>query len=105
MTLVISDAAREDVATAIRSYDARPGRYGAAFRTEFEAAARAIAANPQLHPLVEDGIQGIEIREYFIARFDQRVIYVVERTSVLVVAVVHASRRPGAWHRQLPDET
>ena len=67
------------------------------------AAARAIARNPRLYPLVEDGIPGREIREYFIVRFSQRVIYVMNDDDVLVVAVIHSDAREGAWHENLPQ--
>lgn len=70
---------------------------------EFDAALLAIAANPRLHPLAEDGVPGIEVREYLTARFDQRVIPRVLAPDVLVISVVHAARRPAAWHRRLND--
>jgi hypothetical protein len=40
----------------------------------------------------------LEIREYFIARFKQRVIYVMNGDDVLVVAVIHSDAREGTWH-------
>ena len=57
---------------------------------------------PRLYPLVDDGVPGLEIREYFIARFSQRVIYIMNGEDVLVVAVIHSDAREGAWHRNLP---
>jgi hypothetical protein len=62
------------------------------------------AASPQQYSPVEDGIPGLEIREFFIERFKQRVIFQVSGEDVLVVAVTHASRREGAWHRNLPTD-
>ena len=103
MSLAISEAADANIVTATRFYNSRPGRYGAAFKKEFTAAARAIAHNPRLYPLVEDGVHGREIREYFIARFSQRVIYVMNGDDVLVVAVIHSDAREGAWHKNLPQ--
>lgn len=102
MNFDISEAAREDAAAAIRVYNSKPGRHGAAFQAEFGHAVAAIASNPQLYPLVEDGIPGLEIREYFIERFRQRVIYLISGNDVLVVAVVHSNRREGTWHGNLP---
>src|SRR5262245_21876221 len=104
MSFRISEAADQDVVAATRFYNSQPTRYGAAFRTAFAAAARAIAANPRLYAPVEDGIPDREMREYFIERFGQRVIYLVTGDDVLVVAVVHASRKEGSWHRRLPTD-
>ena len=101
MTFAVSDAAREDLAKAIRFYDSKPGRYVA---REFARAAKAIAANPRQYSPVDDDIPGLEVREFFIERFEQRVIYLVSENRVLVVAVVHVSRRWGSWHRQLESE-
>lgn len=105
MTFAVSGDAREDAARAIRAYNARPDGHGFAFQAEFDAAVAAIAADPRLYPPVEDGVPGREVREFYIARFRQRVIYLVTGDDVLVVAVVHATRRPEAWHRQLPPTT
>ena len=85
-----------------RWYDRQPSRYGPEFLAEFLTALRAIETNPRLYSLAEDGVPGYEVREYFIARFKQRVIYSVTDTDALIISVVHAARRPGLWHRNLP---
>ena len=102
MSFDISAEARADVARAIRDSNSRPERNGMALQEEFERAVSLIAQTPRLFSPAEDGIPGREIREYFIERFQQRVIYMMTGDDVLVVAVVHASRREGAWHRNLP---
>ncbi|MBY0512327.1 MAG: type II toxin-antitoxin system RelE/ParE family toxin [Gemmataceae bacterium] len=101
MRLVVTDPATADVARTSRYYDLKPSRYGAAFEGEVEAALEKIAAMPRLYSPVEDGVPGREYREYFIERFGQRVIYEVKADSVVVVAVIHASSREGAWHRNI----
>jgi len=63
----------------------------------YRAAVIAIRATPLLHSPTEDGPAGIETREVFIERFNQRVIYAVTDTEVVILAVVHAYRRPGSW--------
>jgi plasmid stabilization system protein ParE len=104
MSLQILASADADVVAAVRAYDAKPGKYGKALKAEFTAAVRAIAANPRIHSPCEDGIAGHEFREFFIARFQQRVIYLVRGDDVLVVAVVHATQNEGAWHRKVPTD-
>ncbi|MFO0824168.1 MAG: hypothetical protein U0792_13820 [Gemmataceae bacterium] len=102
MSFIVLPAATAEVIVASAAYDRKPGRYGKAFEAEVDAALIRIAASPQLYPLVEDGVPGREIREYFIERFSQRVIYLIAGDDVVVVSVVHTDRR-GAWHGNLPD--
>ena len=104
MSFQISVIADAQVTAAAAYYDSKPNGYGDEFKAEFAKAARAIMANPRQYALAEDGVPGREIREYFIKRFQQRVIYLMTGDDVLVVAVVHASRREGAWHRNLPAD-
>ena len=103
MSLIVSEYAQADILATARWYDRQPGRYGDAFNDEVLVAIRRISGSSRLYPLAEDGIPGREIREYLIDRFQQRVIYEIKGDDVLVVAVVHASRREGAWHRKLPS--
>jgi plasmid stabilization system protein ParE len=97
MTLVIRDAAREDVAQSIRYYDSRPGQHGAAFRDEFLAAVARIPDGPRFFPRVEDAPDGYEVREVYIDRFRQRVLYRLIGDEARVFAVVHASASPRRW--------
>ena len=60
MRFQISDAADHNVLSAVRFYNSRPSRYGAAFKADFAAASRAIAANPRMYSPVEDSIAGRE---------------------------------------------
>ncbi len=104
MSFTVSPTATADVINASAAYDRKPEQYGATFEAEVDVAFVRIAAMPRLYSPVEDGVPGREIREYFIERFQQRVIYLMNGDDVLVVAVVHATRREGAWHRNLPTD-
>ena len=105
MNLEFLDNATADVTRSSRWYDTQPGRYGAAFEDEVEIAIEKIAENPRMYSPVEDGIPGREYREYFIGRFEQRVIYEVKSDTVLVVAVVLAFSSEGFWQRNLRSTT
>jgi plasmid stabilization system protein ParE len=96
--------ATADVTRTSRHYDTKPGQYGIEFEDEVEEAITRIGDTPRLYPLVEDGVPGREIREYFIARFSQRVIYLLNGDDILVVAVIHTDAPEGAWHRNLPTD-
>ena len=101
MTLHVSDAARDEINGIAQWYDAQPTRYGSAFLDEVQAALLAIEAAPRSYPLAEDGRPGFEDREYFIARFKQRVIFTIRGEDAFLLTVVHADRREGSWHRRL----
>lgn len=103
MTVTVEDSARADAAQAVRMYNAQPGRYGAAFADEFEAAVERIRPWPRRSPRVEDAPSGYEVREVFIDRFKQRVLFVIDGDVARVFAVVHADAGPRRWLSRLPD--
>jgi plasmid stabilization system protein ParE len=104
MSLTVAASAAADVMAASRAYDTRPGRYGAEFEDEVQQAVARIGENSRLYSLVEDGVPGREVGEFFIERSQQRVIYLMCGDDVVVFAVVHAPRKEGAWHRNLPTD-
>lgn len=107
MSLRVSERVREELKGIARWYDDQPSRYGSEFLKEVEAALLAIEANPRLYSLAQDGRPGCEDREYYIARFKQRVIYTIVGDEVWLLTVVHASRREDAWHADVkpPEAT
>jgi plasmid stabilization system protein ParE len=102
MTVTVDESAREDVAQAVRFYNAKPDRHGAAFALTFEAAVERIMPMPRMFSRVEDAPAGYEVREVFIDRFRQRVLFNIAGEAVRVFAVVHASAGPHRWIPTLP---
>ncbi len=82
-------------------YDARPERRGDEMLDEFDRSVAAIGDRPRIHPPVDDGFPGLEIRECYVSRFHQRILFVIHNDEAFVFTVVHSDRRPGAWHRRL----
>lgn len=104
MRLHVSQAARDELNGIAHWYDEQPSHYGSEFLGEGEAALLAIETNPRLYGLAEDGWPGCEDRQFYIARFKQRVIFTIRGEEAYLLTVVHASRKEGAWHRQLPTK-
>jgi plasmid stabilization system protein ParE len=100
-TVRITPDAATDADQAAAYLEAARTKAGARFTTAFGRAVAAIRANPRMYPETEDSFSGVETRDYFIARFGYRVIYTCDGNEAVIVAVFHASRRPGAWHRRL----
>jgi plasmid stabilization system protein ParE len=96
-------AAEADAQEAGDRLDGFRAGWGAAFAAEVGQAVAAIGANPQLYPRTEDGPDFPENREYFIARFEYRVIYAIWKGEAVIVAVIHARRRVGAWRDRLTE--
>jgi len=96
-------AADEDATVAGDQLDALRAGWGARFAEEFERAVASIGANPQMHPTTADGPDFPETREYFIARFEYRVIYAIWKDEAVIVAVIHARRRPRSWQHRLTE--
>ncbi len=67
------------------------------FVTALNYAIARIGANPALG---SPHLRGTRIRR--LRRFPFQLVYVIESTGVLVLAVAHGRRRPGYWRRRLP---
>lgn len=64
-----------------------------AFRFEVFAGIDAIAENPELYAVDEDGI-----RRCVLDHFPYSLHYEITGNTVTVLAVAHHSRSPGYWH-------
>ena len=85
----------EAVAEAERAaewYAARSATAAAGFEAELAAAEVAIQNSPETWPYYQHGT-----RRYLLRRYPFGVIYKVERSRILIVAVAHGRRRPGYW--------
>lgn len=94
--LVIRPDAEADLAEAFEWYEARRRGLGYEFLRTVEAALAAIRRHPESFP----GIYR-EIRRVMTRRFPYGVFYLVEASSVVVLAVFHAKRDPQEWRRRV----
>ncbi|MBE7438168.1 MAG: type II toxin-antitoxin system RelE/ParE family toxin [Spirochaetales bacterium] len=53
-------------------------------------------------PLASEAVLG-SVRRQLLQRFPYSILYSVEGTQILIVAVAHQSRRPGYWKDRLKD--
>jgi plasmid stabilization system protein ParE len=73
-------------------YEDRRAGLGTEFLAEVRAVIRRISANPRMHTIVYK-----DVRKAVVRRFPYVVLYRVEPTEILVVAVFHTSRDPQDW--------
>jgi len=81
-----------EAATAAAWYSTRSAAAAAGFEAELAEAESAIHMLPNAWPPYDHGT-----RRYLLRRYPFGVVYRVERTRVLIVAVAHGHRRPGDW--------
>ena len=88
-------AARIDFDQAFDWYSKRSQLAADRFETAVNVSLRSIAVDPERFAVVRPHYHGCRVE-----RFPYRLIYQIEPTRILVVAVAHAKRRPGYWkHR------
>ncbi len=91
--VLITQGAEDDYTESLRWYAERSQRAATGFETEFERAIDSIAADPDRYPFCDD-----HHRFYLMRRYPFQVIYrKASKDRLLIVAVAHASRRPGYW--------
>jgi ParE toxin of type II toxin-antitoxin system, parDE len=90
------DIAAIELDEAIRWYNAQAPGLGDAFLVEVLAAVHRITIYPEAwHPL-DDGV-----RRCRLTRFPYGLIYAVDNSDILVLAVAHLHREPDYWRDRL----
>ena len=73
---------------------------GVAFSIEIESVLRRILEAPERSPFLED-----DVRRCLARRFPYGVLYTIETDYILIIAVMHCSRKPGYWRDRLPEQS
>ncbi len=85
-----------DVANEIKSsyqwYQKQADGLGQDYLTELESSFQTICELPKTWPKFEKGF-----RRFLLSKFPFSVIYQSNENKILVVAVMHNSRKPGYW--------
>jgi len=86
-------AARAEHLDEVAFYENRLPGLGAAYLAEFEAVMERICAAPDFYSRISES----DLRKAGLKRFPFHVIYRVEPTQIIVLAVAHQRRRPAYW--------
>ena len=92
--------AEEELRRAIRYYERSRAGLGAEFYRCVADAMAALAHRPDRFPVYEGFSTRRTFRRARVKRFPYVVVFEVRPDEILVVAVAHASRRPGYWRRR-----
>ena len=76
-------------------YESRMQGLGRQFSDAIRDAIAAIVEDPQRWALFE-----AETRRFVLRRFPYAIIYLAERDTVFIVAVMHCTREPGYWRER-----
>jgi plasmid stabilization system protein ParE len=88
---------------ALREYSEAASYYkkispglGKAFVREVETSVRKILSGPETWRVVEE-----DVRRYLLHRFPYGIYYTIEEEYILIIAVMHLSRKPGYWKSRI----
>ncbi len=90
--------ARQEFLESAAFYESRRLNLGVAFAGEIESVLRQIVKAPVRWPFIEE-----DVRRCLAHRFPYGVLYTIETNYILIIAVMHGSRKPGYWRDRLPD--
>jgi plasmid stabilization system protein ParE len=102
MALRILQEAEDDVAGAAQWHERQRPGLGDDFLAAVADGLEAIERTPQGFSLATPALPGREVRRHVLSRFPYSVFYEVCPDEVVVLAVVHAKRRPGLWQARQP---
>ena len=94
-SLLFHREAEEEIESARDWYAQQSLVAARAFLKEIETSVEQVMKAPEMWPLYED-----DIRRYVFRRFPYSLLYRVESSRILVLAVAHAKRRPGYWRER-----
>lgn len=94
MKLEITPAALEETKTAFLYYESQVRGLGFQFLSALEEGYRLILSNPKAWSTLQSEFS---FRRCLLRRFPYGLIYKVQENKIVMVAVMHLSRKPGYW--------
>jgi plasmid stabilization system protein ParE len=88
--------ARLEFTEATLYYVEKSPSLGAAFYSEVEDAIEKIVANPELYRTIDE-----DVRRCLTKRFPYAVLYTIEDKYILLLAIMHCSRKPSYWKHRI----
>lgn len=107
MTLLISQAAHNDIATAVAWYEDQRSGLGIRFLDALNYLLESIENTPESFPPDETGPRQRNLRFGLPRRFPYKVVFEqLPNGRTIVLAVAHTSRHPDGWKSRLnhPDK-
>ena len=94
--VIVRPEAEDDLKEAYSWYEDKRTGLGYDFLLQVDAGLNFIARNPNIHP-----IEYKETRKHLVKRFPYKIIYLVEKEKIIVLAVIHTKRSPVLIRRRI----
>lgn len=96
LELIIRPEAEEEMAEAYDWYEKRVYGLGSEFLLNVDATMNVILRNPQQFSVVYGNL-----RRALTRRFPYQILFVVEDSRIIVIAVFHVKRNPKRWQERI----
>ena len=94
--VIVRPESEHDLKEAYSWYEDKRTGLGYDFLLQVDAGLNLIARNPNIHP-----IKYKETRKHLVKRFPYKIIYLVEKEKIIVLAVIHSRRSPVLIKRRI----
>ena len=92
MKLIFSTPALRELNEAINYYELEVEGLGSRFKAEVDLAQKRISAYPFAWPF-----EKADVRKCLLHKFPYKILYIVHREEIIVLAVAHQHREPDYW--------
>ena len=92
MNIEISAFAQKELEDAILYYELEQRGLGLRFRDELCKSIDRIKMYPKIWP-IERG----EVRKCFVHKFPYKILYSIQESNIIILAISHHHRKPGYW--------
>ncbi|MBU1055401.1 MAG: type II toxin-antitoxin system RelE/ParE family toxin [Proteobacteria bacterium] len=99
MTYSFHPAARAEFEQAILYYFENSSSLASAFYSEIECAIEKIVENTSLYRVIDE-----DVRRCLTKRFPYAILYTIEDNYILILAVMHCSRKPSYWKNRVVEK-
>lgn len=93
---IVRPEAENDLKEAFSWYEDKRQGLGYDFLLHIDAGIRFIERNPEIYPP-----EYKETRKYLVKRFPYKIIYLVKKERIIVLAVIHGKRRPNVIKKRI----
>jgi plasmid stabilization system protein ParE len=95
-TVIVRPEAEDDLKEAYSWYEDKRTGLGYDFLLQVDAGLNFIARNPNIHPIEYE-----ETRKHLIKRFPYKIIYLIAKEKIIILAVIHSKRSPVLIKRRI----
>ena len=88
--------AQIEMLDAAAYYETRVAELGSNFISTIETAVLGLSEDPEKWP-----VAGKDIRRVLLPRFPYSILYKIDPTEIIIVAIMHQKRRPNYWINRL----